>query len=246
MIQIKSNSPIKSLYICRGVLNTMAELDISKLKGGKILDVASGTGNWGIWLFDTMKNSEILIGIDIEENIIKFANEQCKKANKENIEFLNMDGESLDFPNNHKNCELILNEMKRVLKKDAYFIIREMRCDNLNEKQLSHLYYHHWAAEIDRILGKTHNETFTQEKILSIIDKLNLIEMEVIEHNDNTPIPLEVIKKMAEGIDMNINRIKNYPDYEKLKVEGEKIKKRLYEIGFEGATSVIIIEKKGV
>ena len=59
-----------------------------------------------------------------------------------------------------ENPKEIFAEMERVLAQYGIIIINEMISDGLSKRQKSHLKLHHFAAEVDRALGGTHNETF--------------------------------------------------------------------------------------
>ncbi len=55
-------------------------------------------------------------------------------------------------------------EMLRVLKPGGHLIIRETHGDTMAPAQLTDVYLHRWAAEIDSALGSTHNPVFARRE----------------------------------------------------------------------------------
>lgn len=64
--------------------------------GAKILDAGCGTGNFSIKL---AKKGYLVTGIDISSDMLKIGWEKCRSKNL-NIDFITMDIEKLDFPDN--------------------------------------------------------------------------------------------------------------------------------------------------
>jgi len=77
----------------------------------------------------------------------------------------------------------ILNEMKRVLKSNGTFIMTEMYRDNQTDKQLSHVKFHHFVAEIENIKGSFHGKTYTREEIINIAKSIELKDLDIFDYN---------------------------------------------------------------
>lgn len=109
-------------------------LDIKKDE--KLLDVATGTGNY---LIMAAKKGAICYGIDITPKIIKVAQEKVKKLGIQNVRQIKIgDAQNLDYEDNFFDwvlcigmleyyslevAEKILREFKRVLKKDGKLLV---------------------------------------------------------------------------------------------------------------------------
>lgn len=228
---------------------------LASIYGGRILDVGTGVGSFIPVLQNSFKDYFEIIGIDESIKALEAAE---KHFNTENIKFIKMSAEDMTFEDGSfdtvcisnslhhlKDLNKVLNEMKRVLKKDGLFIINEMFCDNLTEAQLSHVCIHHLSAEIDSLKGIPHNKTFKKEQIISIAKELGLEVLHTLEYIDE-----EVCKDkaeldgLAESIDKMVDSAKDLPEYEDLRRLGEDSKYWIYAHGIQGATQLIVICKK--
>jgi ubiquinone/menaquinone biosynthesis C-methylase UbiE len=103
---------------------------IGNAKNKKVLFVGCGDGRECI---QTIKKGASVIGIDISENCIKLAKENCRGLN---AKFLVMDFEKTNFKNNQfdiivailsvmykKNLDSVLKEFNRILKKTGFIIL---------------------------------------------------------------------------------------------------------------------------
>lgn len=235
---------------------------IEKLKnisGGIVLDVGTGSGEFLEILHENLKDYSELIGIDVEDKNIEKVQERFKE---ENIKIMKMDAANMEFEDNSvdticisntlhhlKDPHEILCEMKRVLKPGGTFIINEMFCDNQNEKQLSHVYIHHFSADIDTLLGRYHGRTYKKQDIIELAKKEELDISDVIEYTydeeeTDEASSKEEIDSLVNVVDRIVHRVKEYSQYEEFKTRGEEIKERLLKNGISGATELMVIGKK--
>ena len=224
--------------------------------GGLILDVASGTGGFTKFVADNIKSFESITGID--QNIDRLITAE-KKLSRDKIEFVTMDAARMGFADQTFDMVTISNslhhlkaipetlaEMKRVLKTGGTFIVCEVVKDNLSPNQMLSVDLHHWWAEIDRLVGVVHNETFTRNQLIKMIEKINLadiISFEEIPEEDPDEYEEEmkiIMKTFAEYPE----RIKNHPEYSRLKAKGQKIKEQIDKEGLSWATHLNFICKK--
>jgi ubiquinone/menaquinone biosynthesis C-methylase UbiE len=106
-----------------------------------VLDVATGTGSLAIDLSDT---AEKVVGIDLSAKMLEVAE---KKNNKNNLTFLQMDASKMVFDDEEFDIvtislglhdmpleirTLVLEEVKRVLKKMANYSFWSMICRKTN------------------------------------------------------------------------------------------------------------------
>ncbi|UCE65247.1 MAG: class I SAM-dependent methyltransferase [Candidatus Zixiibacteriota bacterium] len=224
--------------------------------GGKILDVATKDGDFIRKLIDAFKDYDVATGIDISEEQFTKAREDFKG---DRVSFKVMDGGKLLFADgafdtvsicnglHHlPDVNAVLDEMKRVLKPEGFFIIREQFCDNQTEKQMSDVLLHHWGAKISRMIGETHNSTFKKYEIIKFVEKLDLGGFEAQEYICHECDP-EKDGKMADelaDIDKELSKIEKYPGYDELKKEGEQLRHRIMKKGFACATFLDIIGSK--
>lgn len=197
-----------------------------------------------------------------------------KRFEGQPVQFLEMNAENLDFEDGSfdtvciSHClhhlgkiSKVLAEMKRVLKNGGNFVLQEVHCDgDQTEAQKADELEHEWEARIDSLLGVTHNKTFTKQRIMDIANSLNLRELEVFDsthpidclfckrkHECEDPKNQATFHNSTKDIDDAIKRIENYSDLEtrnRLKEEGERIKKTIEQSGSAPASYLFAIGKK--
>lgn len=222
-----------------------------------ILDVCTGSGNFIQYLASFYDEYDKMVGIDTMGRAIDFA---IKNNHNDRIVYQIMDGAKLDFVDQSfdvvslsnslhhlKDIEDVIHEMARVVKKDGYIIINEMISAPLSMAQISHKKVHHFAAKIDRLVGDVHNETYTEEEINQIIEKIDGVKivkywaLDVPVHETTTDeekayfnsILDRMIGRIPEGIDRS--------DYQK---EAETIKEYIHTYGYDGATTFLFFLQK--
>ncbi|HEY4936479.1 MAG TPA: bifunctional demethylmenaquinone methyltransferase/2-methoxy-6-polyprenyl-1,4-benzoquinol methylase UbiE [Puia sp.] len=117
--------------------------ELSVIKPGTILDVATGTADMPILMMKLLQPDQIT-GIDISEGMLELGKQKIIKAGLEKTVHLQTgDGESIHFPDasfdavtvafgvrNFQNLEKGLSEMQRVLKQGGKLVILEFSKPN--------------------------------------------------------------------------------------------------------------------
>ncbi len=232
------------------------EEKLGALHGGCVLDVATGRGDFLAFLKQCFNDTSLLIGIDHDLDRLDQAGEN---VNLDGVCFSLMDAANLGFKSDSfdtvsisnslhhmPDLEATLREMKRVLKPGGLFIVNEMFRDGQTEKQRCHVDLHHWWAEIDRLAGVSHNETYTRSEVSRFIAGLGLTSVFTHEdpHEDENPVGKDQITLLSGVIDEYPNKIRNSAEYDRLRKKGEQIKKRITKIGFSWATHLVLIGRK--
>lgn len=246
---------------------------LGTVSGGRILDVATGNGTFIDTLMKTLKDYDSFVGIDYCPSATSREEMESAKKRFEGmpVRFLEMNAEKLEFENetydtvciSHSlhhlaDIDMVLTEMKRVLRTDGNFILQEAYCDgDQTEAQKSDRLQHEWGARIDSLLGITHNKTFTKQRITNIVNSLELRELEVYDsthsvdclfckrkHECDDPKNQATYHDSINEIDDAVRRIADYPDPEirnRLKEEGERIKETIAKVGLASASYLLII-----
>lgn len=256
-------------------LRTSGAIEIRKklggISGGRILDVATGSGDFINTLMKMLKNYDCFIGIDTSSKDLESAKKRFKGKP---VEFLEMDAEYLKFEDtsfdtvctgyslhHFGNIDRVLAEMKRVLKPDGYFLVQEeFSAGEQSEAQRTDILRHHWDSEIDSLLGIVHHKTFPKQKIKDIMSSLQLTKLHTYE--STYPIRCLIcgrkfdccegkgevtIDQFAKEIDDNLRRLDEQVDLqvlERLRKEGEKLKERMREYGVANASNLFFIGRK--
>jgi SAM-dependent methyltransferase len=236
-------------------MNTLQQA-LGNLSGGRVLDVATGNGNFVGALMENLRDYSEIVGIDTNARALDAARENFKQ---DPIHFEAMDAARLDFPDasfdtvciayslHHlANPAQVLVEMRRVLKPGGQFIIGEMYRDNQTDAQLTHVYLHHWWAAIDTALGTIHRETYTRQQIRDLVFDLNLRDWACSDYTDfeKDPQDPQVIKRLDAALDQYSERAKNTPNAIALRARGEELRTRVHTIGFHSATILIAVGRK--
>jgi ubiquinone/menaquinone biosynthesis C-methylase UbiE len=233
-----------------------AEEALSTISGRRVLDVATGGGGFIGFLMDNLKDYTDITGIDSNERQIEAARQSYPQ---ENIHFLHMDAAQMDFPDRHFDTVCIANslhhmadpagvlaEMMRVCKPGGHFIVSEMYRDGQSETQLTHVALHHWRAAVDTAQGITHHETLTRQQVLEITEKLGLHHLRQYDLKDveTDPKDAELVRGLDGIIDRSLQSTQNLDGEIELRQRGEEIRQRVHEVGFHGATTLLVIGEK--
>jgi len=229
---------------------------LGHLPGVRVLDVATGGGGFVHFLLDGLPGYSEIIGIDSNARGETIFAEAFK--GKPGIHFQVMDALHLTFEPDSFDLVCIANslhhfddplpvlqEMDRVLRPGGYFLINEMYCDNQTETQLTHVKLHHWWAAIDRATGGVHNQTYTRQEILELIDGLGLSGVRLYDLSDTTsdPCSTELLDQLDPSLERYIQRAEGHPE---LQARGEELRQRVKDIGFHSATSLLMLGEKRV
>ncbi len=224
-------------------------------KGLKILDVGTGGGAYIGLIKELYKDYSEIIGIDTSEMAIKTANKNFQ--DDERITFQLTNARKMNFEDNEFDVVILSNsihhlvdvgsifgEMERVCKPGGYILISEMISNDLNEKQMSHKMLHHFAAEIDRLLGDTHNETLSDKEILETLQQhlsFPVIESWNMELEEAPEVTEEELEWFNNVIDRIITRVVDpmkKTDYVK---RGNEIKEYIKTYGYDRCTTLIAL-----
>jgi len=237
-----------------GMINKLKQA-LGGIAGGRVLDLASGEGDFIKTLVRNLKSYEEIIGIDI----IEYAKAAGSIFHAENVLFVQMDAERLSFVDESfdtvsvssslhhlENIPQCIGEMKRVLQFGGHFIIRETHRDIQGEPQLMDMYIHHWVAQVDRLLGFTHNITFTRQELINLAEGLGLYNVEFcdVSNTDSNPMDEAAIKGSEEVIERYMRHIKGLSSHRTLRKHGEELRRQLHRVGIQWEPELIIIGEK--
>lgn len=226
------------------------------ISGGRVLDVATGSGGFVEFLKDSLKDYSEIIGVDVSGK--GFASAQEKFAD-DAIRFMAMDASALAFDDAsfdtvtisnslHHLADIgcVLKEMYRVLRPGGRIIVVEMFRDNQTPAQLSHVLIHHWWARVNRLEGIIHYPTLTRQQIVGHIRALGVKSLETFDYTDSATDPhdprtLEEIERITNDY---LAKIEKNPAHAVLYRDGQSLLERARNVGFAWATEVIVIGTK--
>ena len=226
---------------------------LGQLPAGRVLDIATGGGGFIHFLLDGLADYTEIIGVDNNDR----AAAAFAKAFTENpkIHFQTMDAHHLDFDDasfdlvcisnslHHLDPEPVLRQMKRILRPGGHLLVAEMYRNGQTETQLTHVLLHHWWAAVDRVNGVVHRETYPRQELVEMVTRLGLGNVATydlcdLSENPHDPAILEELNPVFERY---IQRAEGHPD---LQARGEALRKRVAQIGFHSATTLVVMGEK--
>ncbi len=248
---------------------------LGSISAGKVLDVGTAEGGFIDTLVKTLKTYDSFVGIDYcpSDESKKDMEAAKKRFEGKAVQFLQMNAENLRFEDesfdtvciSHSlhhlaDINMVMTEMKRVLKKGGNFILQEVYCDGeQSEAQKADELEHEWEARIDSLLGITHNKTLTRQGISDIADGLKLSEIEILhsthpvdclfckrKHECEDPRNQATFHQVTKDIDDGMKRIEGHPDLQtrmRLMEDAKKVKEAIAEFGASAASYLFIIGK---
>jgi ubiquinone/menaquinone biosynthesis C-methylase UbiE len=226
---------------------------LGPISASRVLDMATGSGNFIHFLLEGLKDYDEIIGVDNNERAEAAYTEAFKENPK--VRFQMMDAQHLDFDDSsfdlacisnslhHLDPLPVLHEMKRILRPNGFLLVSEMYRDGQTETQMTHVHLHHWWAAVDRVNGVIHNETYTRQELLDLVSKLNLKDLTTYDLSDLSADPKS--PELTTELDPVFERyIQRSEGHHELQARGEELKTRVKEIGFHGATTLVVMGRK--
>lgn len=238
---------------------------LGQISGGKILDVGTSSGDFMRVLMKSLKDYESFVGIDISAK--EFENTK-QSPWSEQVKFELMNAEEMQFDDNSfdtvcssfslhhlKNINLVLSEMKRVLKKGGHLFIQEMFSDkDQSDAQLTEILIHHLDARVNRTNGIPHFDTYSRQQLNDFVEKLELSSTEVYESKASLqcvfcdameqcedPRSDRNIKSGLRDIDDILKNATGLSIFSDIQEKAEDLKERVKTTGFRDASLLFFI-----
>jgi SAM-dependent methyltransferase len=232
---------------------------LKTIDGGRVLDVGTGRGQFVRILMDSLDDYESITGVDTVDPATSISPDLL---GCDGLNWLQCDAGALPFDDGHFDMVCIaftlhhldppqvgavLGEMKRVLKPGGLFLLAEMYRDGQqSEAQMSHVLFHHWGAEVDRLLGARHFPTMDREDVVRTARCIGLTGLTIfddVEKKEDVKDEDE-LNRIAEHMDRYIASLEGHPEFERMKSEAEAIKCRIRNVGIAGAAALVAIGAK--
>ena len=162
------------------------------VKPERILDVATGTGDFALTSYEILKPAKIT-GIDISEGMLELGRKKIAKAGLDtHIELLNGDSEAILFEDNSfdavtvafgvrnfENLEQGLSEIKRVLKPGGRLIVLECTKPSMPVvKQFYNFYMKFITPKIGKIIANNNDAyQYLNDSVLQFPEKESFIQI---------------------------------------------------------------------
>ncbi|MDZ4122432.1 MAG: class I SAM-dependent methyltransferase [Candidatus Cloacimonadaceae bacterium] len=241
----------------RGKLMKDVFRKLSTIDAGKVLDAATGKGEFIQVIQHNFQSYSQIIGIDSSEKSVQFAQ---KLFPGNDVEIYRMDLRDIHFADSYfdtvcisnslhhlEDFDKVMAELIRVLRPGGLFLITEMFKDGKQTAaQQTHINMHHWISKIDRISGVYHGETFTKDEIISLVMQLPLVNLEIEDFYYPVDNPKEAknCENLLKNCKDTIKRLENGGVNQELILEGHDIISRISTIGCASASRLLITAQK--
>lgn len=237
----------------------MSENGLSKklqtMTATSVLDVATGSGFFAELLKENVKGVKTLYGVDQKpfdaERMKFFAQQGCnyRTMNASQLDFIDNSFDLVAISNSlhhFPNPEVVLLEMKRVVKPNGTLVVFEMFNNHQNAAQLNAVHLHQWWAKINQANGIFHDPRYNREDLVTLLEKTIPItwQYEEIPPEDEEPFDSETLKEIDENIAQNLLACKDLPSCAELIEEGKAIRSAIHQDGFLSATELLAIARK--
>lgn len=222
----------------------------SDKKVHRILDVGTGTGDFLAVLKNIFPQAEFTavdpLDASLEEAKAKFTDVSFQKMVAEELEFEDdsFDVAAISMALHHlSDIGTAMSEMERVVKPGGWIIVNELVSDDLNAAQQVHKMLHHLRSKIDRMIGETHNKTFTKAEVEEMVKAAGINIMLRFEDPKSETLEMGTseIEAKIEKLVQHIEKISGTPEYHSMKPKIEEFRKAAMQHGFQQATRIVLV-----
>ncbi len=229
---------------------------LREMSAGVLADIATGGGNFLETLTETFKEIRLAIGID---NQLAHGRNPLGLFVQGKASFAQMDAQQLGLADACLDTGTMANslhhlpqplhalaELKRAIRPGGRCVLQEMYCDGQNLAQKSHVMLHHWWADVDRERGIFHTTTFSRAGLIELVEQCGWRRVMFLDIADFSGDPRE--PELLNELDQIIDRYQGFaasqPNGEVLRAQGEALRTRVHEFGFQNATALLVIAEK--
>ena len=224
---------------------------LGHLSGGRVLDVATGSGGFVRFLLDGLQDHGEIVGIDASGERAAAFEEAF--GDRPDVHFEVMDAHRLAFPDASFDTACISNslhhlpdpapvlaEMLRVLSPGGHLVVNEMYRDSQSHEQMTQVLLHHWWAAVNTVCGEVHRATYRRAEIVAIVERLGLADLRLTDQADPDEDPHDpaTVAELEAAIDRHVALADGHPELQR---RGEELRVRLRVVGARSATQLVAI-----
>jgi ubiquinone/menaquinone biosynthesis C-methylase UbiE len=236
-----------------GSTTEFLKLHFAGIRAGRILDAATGDGEFLGELVGIVGGYDDAIGVDLDDERLAKAREEFTDSR---MRFERMDATALTFEdasfdmvsvrNALHHCnepEKLLRELMRVLKPGGLYVIVERIQEQSNQQQQLNHDMHHWWSAVHRAMGKVHNETFREADLRAMIGTLGLqsTSFAVVTENKRDPRDPERLEAFHRMMDEHLAELEALGGQDELIATGRELRKKIPEIGVANAAQLAMV-----
>jgi len=228
---------------------------LKRINAGHLLDVATGEGDFLLYLLESFSSFDSATGLDINNENLKIAR---NNIGRQKVDFIQGNIRKLPFEDHFFDTITVSNSlhhfdnpvkaiqsMLRVLIPGGLIVINEMVNEHLNPAQQAHFDYHSLKAEIDTAAGGYHHQIYTRDELLEIIRESGL-EPAVLITSEDPPIIFSNEKRWQffHKLDDFVSNAIHLPNGLVFEQRAQRIKEMIETNGFQKPPQIGILAYK--
>lgn len=228
---------------------------LSTLDGGRVLDAGCGHGRSTRLLADGLRSVRTVVGIDPDKNSLDEARRQTedRRISYRQLSVMDLapDPERFDTVavahalHHVENPVSVLTRLVSVLVPQGALIVNEALSDGLSPAQANARDIHHFKAEIDRMQGREHRETYTAEGIRALVCSAGVrVVDECIEEPEEGDSPEERVQEALEFLEGYLPFIEGRPEYPRMIMMKRDLDARIISNGIDSPPHLLILARK--
>ncbi len=227
---------------------------LGHVSGGRVLDAATGDGQFIRFLLDGLRDHGEIIGIDSEPSEEALFNERF--AGEDGIRFELMDVLNPRFPDGSFDTVSMANSLcvfedpapvvarlKRLVRPGGHLIVTSEYRDFQSVPATVYVDLHDWWAAVDRALGKTHRGGLPRAELAGFFSGLGLGDLRLFDVGDADQDPMDpaLIARIDGVIDRTIQRADGHRE---LQGRGETLRERMHVAGFGLPVALVAVGQR--
>lgn len=224
---------------------------LSMQDGGKVLELASGSGKYTTEIYPYFKSFISWTVTDPDSELLAKAK---LVLNDQRFLFSTVKAEKIPYPDrcfntviisrglHHlSNIEQAVLEMIRVLVPGGYILINEMYSESRNEAQKNQFLWHQLRIEIDRELRKEHYPVFSRSELFELLKGYPVKLIALFDYVPENSIDIE---KRIQEYRMDLKNIENPSLFRVLSERLENLILRTEKFGIENQPHLFLAYQK--
>ncbi len=228
---------------------------LSTLDGGRVLDAGCGNGRSARLLADGFRSVRSVVGIDPDKDSLDEARRQTedRRISYRQLSVMDLaaDPERLETVaiahalHHVADPASVLTKLVSVLVPGGTLIVNEALSDGLSSAQANARDIHHFKAEIDRMQGREHRETYTAEGVRALVCSAGVrVVDECIEEPEEDDSPEERVQEALEFLEGYLPFIEGRPEYPRMIALKRDLDARIIADGIDSPPHLLILARK--
>jgi len=224
---------------------------LGHIRGGRVLDVATGRGGFIGFLADGLADYDEIVGIELDDS--RRSAFEAATVGYRDVQFLqgdfmraalgpgSFDTAAVSASLHHFDDPVaVLRRMHELVRPDGWFVVSEMYRDGQTPAQQTEVAVHDWMAAVDTAAGGTHRPTFHRSEIIDMFGDLGLVDVREVDRADLDADPHDptAIAQITDVVDRYVSKAAGRPEL--LERAGE-LRDRLIANGIQEATILVLV-----